>query len=180
MYFFPSLNPTRVFLFKSSSAFNFNLFKSDIFNNSTKKPLTPIRINALKPGKLLSDTGTNTGLRVICGNKGVKTFFYRYRSPVDSKLKQISLGFFVDPIGEDLEPTLGKKLLTLNSARSILANLKLQRKAGVCPATQAKEDAEQSEQETQYKLTIAEMVEVYLSKIVEDHPMIDTQCIITK
>ena len=116
---------------------------------------------------------------IIFTSCSIKTFFYRYRSPVDGKLKQISLGFFTAPIYEDLEPVLGKKLLTLNSARSTLANLKLQRKAGVCPATQAKEDAEQASQVSQSKLTIREMVEAYLSKKVEGHPQIDKNGIIT-
>ena len=56
-------------------------------SNSTKKALTAIRINALKPNKTLVDIGENSGLRVICGTKGIKTFFYRYRSPIDNKLK---------------------------------------------------------------------------------------------
>ena len=148
--------------------------------NSTKKPLTAIRINALKPNQTLVDTGANAGLRVICGKKGVKTFFYRFRSPIDNKLKQLSLGFLVVPKDEDLRPALGKKLLTLNSARGILSQLKLQRKSGICPATQAKEDAARAAQANQSKFTISELVEAYLSKKVEDHPRIDTKGILTR
>ena len=92
-------------------------------SDSTKKPLTAIRIKALKPEQTIVDTGANAGLRIICGKKGVKTFFYRYRSPVDAKLKQVALGFFVDPIDEDLEPTLGKKLMGKGDVLGIVLTL---------------------------------------------------------
>ena len=44
----------------------------------------------MKPGdKIKVDTGEKTGLRVKCGVTGVKIFFYRYTSPVTSKLAQV-------------------------------------------------------------------------------------------
>ncbi len=44
-----------------------------------KKPLSSRGIEAMKPSKsIISDTGENRVLRVICGNDGTKTFFYRY------------------------------------------------------------------------------------------------------
>ncbi|MBE9526063.1 MAG: DUF4102 domain-containing protein [Proteobacteria bacterium] len=66
------------------------------------------------------DIGENSGLRVICGTKGIKTFFYRYRSPINNKLKQLTLGIYVHSVkDENLEPPLGKKKLGLASAMKI-------------------------------------------------------------
>ncbi len=59
------------------------------------KALTSRAIEAMKPGsKELADSGENRGLRVSCGAKGVKTFIYRYRSPLTNKLVQISIGHY--------------------------------------------------------------------------------------
>jgi len=143
-------------------------------NNDTKKPLTPTQIKAMKPDQTLVDTGENIGLRVICGKRGAKTFFYRYRSPVDNKLKQIKLGQFVPAIDEDTSLPMGKMKLGLSSARQLFTQLKIQRNSGVCPATKIKEDAKkQALKERAESLTIERMVEVYLSQRVEDHRGID-------
>ncbi|GAB1438823.1 hypothetical protein MASR2M36_15800 [Providencia sp.] len=49
----------------------------------------------MKPNsKDRSDTGENTGLCVFCGATGIKTFFYRYSSPVTHKLVQLKIGNF--------------------------------------------------------------------------------------
>jgi hypothetical protein len=49
------------------------------------KPLSSRTVEAMKPGgKIKADTGENTGLRVKCGVTGLKTFFYRYTSPITS------------------------------------------------------------------------------------------------
>lgn len=46
----------------------------------------------MKPGdKDKADIGENRGLRVSCGATGVKSFFYRYTSPVTGKLAQVIL-----------------------------------------------------------------------------------------
>lgn len=34
------------------------------------------------------DIGEYNGLRVVCGKTGVKSFVYRYRSPIDNSLKK--------------------------------------------------------------------------------------------
>ena len=57
------------------------------------KSLSARTVEVMKPGdKDKTDTGENTGLRVACGATGVKTFFYRYTSPMTSKLVQIKIG----------------------------------------------------------------------------------------
>ena len=72
-------------------------------DKSTKKPLSASAINALKPGGLLTDTGENAGLRVSCAKSGIKTFFYRYRSPHQNLVKRITIGSYVSAVlDEDL------------------------------------------------------------------------------
>lgn len=88
--------------------------------NGIKKPLTSVQIKVLKPEQTLVDTDENVGLRIICGKRGAKTFFYRYRSPVDNKLKQMALGQFVPTIDEDINLPIGKMKLGLSSARQVL------------------------------------------------------------
>lgn len=59
------------------------------------KPLSTKAIEAMKPNsKDRFDAGENTGLRVFCGATGIKTFFYRYSSPVTHKLVQLKIGNF--------------------------------------------------------------------------------------
>ncbi len=59
------------------------------------KPLSTKAIEAMKPfDKDKADTGENTGLRITCGTTGVKTFFYRYSSPITGKLIQLRIGHF--------------------------------------------------------------------------------------
>ena len=59
------------------------------------KPLSSRTVETMKPGdKIKVDTGENIGLRVKCGATGVKTFFYRYTSPIASKLVQVKTGNF--------------------------------------------------------------------------------------
>lgn len=56
------------------------------------KPLSSKAVEMMKPGdKNKADTGENRGLRVTCGASGIKTFFYRYTSPVTNKLSQVKL-----------------------------------------------------------------------------------------
>ena len=59
------------------------------------KPLSSKAVEMMKPGdKNKADTGENRGLRVTCGASGIKTFFYRYTSPVTNKLSQVKIGSF--------------------------------------------------------------------------------------
>ena len=117
----------------------------------------------MKPGdKIKADTGENTGLRVKCGVTGVKTFFYRYTSPVTSKLVQVKIGHFPE--------------ISLAEARLKLQELKQLRRQGRCPATEAREEKqrereqkqEQERREAEKLFTVEELVELYLTQYIED------------
>lgn len=126
------------------------------------KPLSSRTVEVMKPGdKIKADTGENTGLRVRCNVSGVKTFFYRYTSPVTSKLVQIIIGYHPET--------------SLAEARLKLQELKQIRREGRCPATEAREqqelklEREQARVEPVEKLfTVADLVELYLTQYIED------------
>lgn len=73
-----------------------------------------------------ADIGENRGLRVSCGAAGVKSFFYRYTSPVTGKLAQVKSGNFPQT--------------SLAAARLKLNELKLLRQEGRCPASELKQE----------------------------------------
>ncbi len=127
------------------------------------KPLSSRTVEVMKPGdKIKADTGENTGLRVKCGVTGVKTFFYRYTSPVTSKLVQVKIGHFPE--------------ISLAEARLKLQELKQLRRQGRCPATEAKEQKqrereqkqEQERLEAEKRFTVEDLVELYLTQYIED------------
>lgn len=130
------------------------------------KPLSSRTVEAMKPGdKIKADTGENNGLRVKCGTTGVKTFFYRYKSPVTDKLIQVKIGSFPET--------------SLAEARVKLQELKQIRRQGRCPATEAKEQRQrekeqvlESEQEqvelAQKSFSVEDLVELYLTQYIED------------
>lgn len=127
------------------------------------KPLTSRTVETMKPGsKILADTGENAGLRVKCGATGVKTFSYRYTSPITRKLIQVKIGNFPDT--------------SLAEARLKLQELKQIRRQGRCPSTEAKERQkeeaiaqEQERVEAAKKLfTVKNLVELYLTQYIED------------
>lgn len=131
-------------------------------SKTAPKPLSAKSIENLKPGMFKSDAGENTGLRVTCGKTGLKTFFYRYKSPSTGKLVQLKIGSF---------PTT-----SLAEARVELAKLKQLRRSGICP----KEEKERAKQEEQDKLmreqqlekeesfTVKALVDLYLEQYIED------------
>ncbi|WP_415892556.1 tyrosine-type recombinase/integrase [Neptuniibacter sp. PT8_73] len=130
---------------------------------SAPKPLSPRAIEVMKPGdKVKADTAENSGLRIKCGRSGTKTFFYRYTSPVTGKLVQIKIGNY--------------PAVSLAQARVTLQELKVLRKSGKCPATEAKEErAQQLEAEAEQRkitetqsFTVHVMVELYLRHYIED------------
>jgi len=130
--------------------------------NSTKqekKPLSVKGIEAMKPDQIKTDTGENGGLRVKCAKSGVKAFSYRYRSPITGKLKQVAMGHFPDT--------------TLNQARIKLHESKVIRKSGRCPATEKKQQEKEAAEakklvESTSNFTIEAMIELYLTKNIED------------
>jgi len=131
------------------------------------KPLSDLCVKALKPDQTIKDAGENAGLNVSCNKSGVKTFFYRYRSPLGNKVKRVTIGIY----GE----------MTLAQARVELTLLKAKRKSGICPRTEldkaANAEAERlsmlADEEVKNQFTVKEMAELYLSRIVEDHPAIN-------
>jgi len=122
------------------------------------KPLSSRAIETMKPGdKIKADTGENAGLRVKCGTKGTKTFFYRYTSPLTGKLVQVKIGNY--------------PVLKLAEARAKLRELKAARKSGRCPATELK--AEKRVHQLQIlavpeEFTVTDLVELYLTQRIED------------
>ena len=134
------------------------------------KPLSAKAIEAMKPGaKPKADVGEYTGLRVVCGKSGVRTFVYRYRSPIDDKLKQFKIGSYPQ--------------ISLASARLKLEELKALRATGTCPVQAKKEQVEeekaqqlkvQQEEEAQ-SFTVKAMIDLYLSEYIEDRYIVDSK-----
>jgi hypothetical protein len=130
------------------------------------KPLSFRTVETVKPGdKIKADTGENIGLRVKCGVTGLKTFFYRYTSPITSKLVQAKIGNFPDT--------------SLVEARLKLQKLKQIRRQGRCPASEAKEEKQQEREQAQEveqgqeesltkSFTVETFVELYLTQYIED------------
>ncbi len=126
------------------------------------KSLSSRTVEVMKSGdKDKADTGENAGLRVTCGATGVKTFFYRYTSPVTAKLAQVKIGNYPE--------------VSLAEARLRLQELKQIRRQGRCPRTEAieqekqekvqeKEAAEQAAQ----SFTVEDLIELYLTHYIED------------
>lgn len=125
----------------------------------TAKILTSRAIEALKPQKTLSDTGDNRGLRITCGKTGIKTFFYRYTSPISGKLTQMMIGHFPQT--------------SLAEARTRLQELKQLRQDNICPASftreeKAKEEAQLAAKQFKAEMTNERIFELYLSERIED------------
>ncbi|MHB5982364.1 tyrosine-type recombinase/integrase [Klebsiella pneumoniae] len=132
------------------------------------KPLSFKAVEMMKPGdKDKADIGENRGLRVSCGATGVKSFFYRYTSPLTGKLAQVKIGNFPQT--------------SLAAARLKLHELKLLRQEGRCPATELKQDkfqrAIEAEQAKIPELTIQGLVELYLTERIEDRKTKDGKII---
>ncbi|ELX2276438.1 tyrosine-type recombinase/integrase [Yersinia intermedia] len=132
------------------------------------KPLSSKAIEMMKPtDKNKADTGENRGLRVTCGASGIKTFFYRYTSPVTNKLSQVKIGSFPQT--------------SLAMARMKLQELKLIRSEGRCPASELKDEKQRLLEESQKPkaavLTVEGLVELYLIERIEDRKSNDGKII---
>jgi glutamate-1-semialdehyde aminotransferase len=96
---------------------------------------------------------------------GNEDFFYRYRSPVDDSIKQYKIGTFPQ--------------VTLAEARIELIRLKAERNQGICPKHKKEQEKlqQQIEQELAQKdmsqLTVQQMIEMYLTEVIEDHWITD-------
>jgi len=125
--------------------------------------LGSLTLKKLKPGDpILIDNGENSGLRVKCSSMGLKTFSYRYVSPVTDKLTQIKIGNYPN--------------LSLSEARVELARLKNLRKSGLCPKAERLRHLEQVNQQRlelqqaaqKKSFTVESLVETYLRGFIED------------
>lgn len=132
-------------------------------NKAISKPLSARAVETMKPGdKVKVDTDENEGLRVRCGSTGIKTFFYRYKSPDTGKLVQLKIGNFPD--------------ISLSDARLELQKLKAIRRSGVCPKRHMEEEKAAKERlkreaelaEKVQNFTVRELVELYLTRFIED------------
>lgn len=128
------------------------------------KPLSSRALETMKSGDSdKADIGENRGLRVSCGKTGIKSFFYRYTSPVTGKLVQVKIGNFPQ--------------VSLAIARTKLHELKLLRQEGRCPATEGKAAKakliEESSKVIIPELTVEGLVELYLTQRIEDRKTAD-------
>ena len=126
-----------------------------------KVALSARAIDKMKPETTKADIGEYEGLRVNCGKTGLKSFIYRYRSPVDQTLKKMKIGTYPD--------------MSLAHARVELLRLKAERRTGICPATKMREQQSvikkrtlECVKEIETKLTVKEMIELYLTNVIED------------
>ncbi|MFW2105195.1 tyrosine-type recombinase/integrase [Acinetobacter guillouiae] len=134
-----------------------------------KKALSAKAIEKMKSGdKDKSDIGENAGLRVSCGKTGKKSFFYRYRSPIDDLIKQYPIGVFPE--------------VTLSEARVKLKELKIERRKGICPKARLEQEkighqkdkaiAEQKKERDTF--TVQSLVDLYLDGVICDRQIIDS------
>ncbi|MCT9166205.1 integrase [Acinetobacter baumannii] len=138
---------------------------SEEINNKKKVALSARAIDKMKIGDPdKSDIGEYSGLRVTCGKTGLKSFVYRYRSPIDNSLKKITLGNYPN--------------MSLAEARVELQRLKLLRLQGICPVSERKKEKHISKQKVESEniirsLTLKNVVDLYLTEVIEDRVIID-------
>lgn len=139
---------------------------SEEINNKKKVALSARAIDKMKYGDAVkSDIGEYTGLRVICGKTGLKSFIYRYRSPIDNSIKKITLGNYPN--------------MSLAEARIELQKLKLLRSQGVCPISERKGEKALNKQKKEESLahikilTLKDVVDIYLTEVIEDRVIVD-------
>ena len=132
--------------------------KIELVMNHKTKTLNSAVISSMKPNdKDLADGGENRGLRVTCANAGTKSFFYRYTSPITKKLTQIQIGRFPST--------------SLAEARVKLKKFKDIRREERCPALelkQAKQEELDNKKKSPAKMTVKDVVELYLRQYIED------------
>lgn len=127
-----------------------------------KVALSARAIEKMKNESFKADIGENEGLRVYKGKTGLTSFVYRYRSPIDNTLKKMKLGTFPE--------------MSLAEARIELRKLKAQRRLGICPSSYAKEEKlekltklqAEKEKEELHKFTVKDLIELYLTNVIED------------
>lgn len=136
----------------------------------SSKPLSTLTLNALKPGQTISDPGEYRGLRVACGQSGVKTFFYRYRSPATGKIRQFKIGRYLNS-----KLQAAPDSMSLAQARVRLLELKALRDSGVCPVEQRQQEEESARRlaeeataaQTLSQFTVEKLCEEYLADCID-------------
>lgn len=137
-------------------------------NKRNTKPLSARAIDAMRPSDPdKSDAGEYIGLRVSCGASGAKTFIYRFNSPETGKLTQLKIGSYPK--------------VSLAEARVRLMELKDLRNSGVCPKAEhdrqlQKVQAEKAilrQEEELARFTVQDLVEMYLTQVIEDRMVPD-------
>ena len=146
---------------------------TDEIISKKKVALSARAIDKMKIGDAdKSDISEYIGLRVVCGKTGLKSFVYRYRSPLDNSLKKITLGNYPS--------------MSLAEARLELQKLKILRSQGICPATARKEEKLINKIKNQEStiliksFTIKDMVDLYLREVIESKIIIDQRTGIKK
>lgn len=127
-----------------------------------KVALSSRAIEKMKNDSYKADIGENEGLRVYKGKTGLTSFVYRYRSPIDNSLKKMKIGTFPE--------------MSLAEARTELQKLKVQRRSGVCPSSHLKSERleklkkleVEQEQNALEKFTVKDLIELYLTNVIED------------
>lgn len=136
--------------------------------SQSSKPLTAKTVETMRPGsKDRADLGDYRGLRVSCGKSGIKTFYYRYRSPESGKLTQMRIGRFPQ--------------VSLAEARNCFLKLKEIRSSGICPAAEQKkstlaekvEEQARAVKEVQQAFTVKQLIDLYLEEYIEDRRITD-------
>ena len=134
------------------------------------KPLTTFTINNLPPGESIGDTGENQGLRVVCAKaRGIKVFFYRYRSPETGYRAQVRIGPYYQAKAGQKQP---EGTYTLAQARVRLAELKTLRASGVCVARQQRAEKVAAQRAAAEKAaaqayTVTDLCEDYLTNCID-------------
>lgn len=134
----------------------------DMAKTNSNSRLTDLSIRKMKPLDNLIDSGEYSGLRVDKSKTGITSYLYRYRSPIDNKIKQYTFGYYPE--------------MSLSVARVEFQTLKAKRKSGVCIATEAKAERERLKFEASIvkskdrvkQFTVEDLVENYLSNYIED------------
>ena len=134
------------------------------------KPLSARSIDAMRPHDPdKSDAGEYVGLRVSCSASGAKTFIYRFVSPETGKLTQVKIGSYPK--------------VSLAEARVRLVELKELRSSGVCPKAEQKRRLRKEkaavearvQEEALARFTVADLVEMYLTQVIEDRMIPDSR-----
>lgn len=141
--------------------------------SDSTKPLTSLALNNLKAGNTIVDVGEYRGLRTVCGKSGVKTFVYRYRSPVDQKIKQIKIGRCRDSKLKTAFDDSG--LLGLSEARVLFLELKALRDNGICLVDRKKQQQKEADElkakakseQALNRFTIKQLCDNYLSECID-------------